>query len=199
MTGDPSTRCCYRTRFCSSLPWPPLSCVLCASRRFPTSLPPRKQHVGEGSREASPGKHRVDSGARASNSRDRADSSKAKTVRTATATARTGGLGSAGTRVAGARRWTVGVGESGHENARVGRVVSGVRRPQRPGPGSVRLLGWVARLGVSGIEPGAARAGGQSGDDLQPHRAAREERVAVACERGRRARVGDRAHARRRA
>jgi hypothetical protein len=28
-----------------------------------------------------------------------------------------------------------------------------VRRPRGPGPGSFRLLAWIARLGVSGIEP----------------------------------------------
>ena len=27
------------------------------------------------------------------------------------------------------------------------------RRPVRPGPGSYRLLAWVARLGIAGIEP----------------------------------------------
>jgi hypothetical protein len=27
------------------------------------------------------------------------------------------------------------------------------RRPTRPGPGSFRLLAWIARLGVSGVEP----------------------------------------------
>jgi hypothetical protein len=32
-------------------------------------------------------------------------------------------------------------------------VTVGARRPQRPGPGSLRLLAWVARLGVAGIEP----------------------------------------------
>jgi hypothetical protein len=32
-------------------------------------------------------------------------------------------------------------------------VTVGARRPRRPGPGSLRLLVWVARLGVAGVEP----------------------------------------------
>ncbi len=51
------------------------------------------------------------------------------------------------------------VSSSGQERAAGPGRVRAARLPVRPGPGSFRLLGWLGRLGIAGVEPSALALG----------------------------------------